>query len=90
MVNSFEPLIVEPEIELAFPLEAQIFVVSAPLHGDRNLVFAVHREQVAHDAAAARADRRGFVQTIELNEPMRDGIGLIGHGHRRYRPRRPG
>ena len=77
-----EPLNIEPEIELAFPLEAQIFVVSAPLQGDRNLIFAVHREQVAHEGAAARAGRSGFAHSIELNEPMRNGIGLIGHGHR--------
>src|SRR3989442_14579916 len=80
--EQLEPLIVEPEIELAFPPEAQVCVVSTPLQGDRNLIIAIYREQVADDGATARADRRSFAQTIELYEPVRNGIGLIGHGDR--------
>src|ERR1700688_224713 len=75
--EQLKPLIIEPEIKLAFPLEAQIFVVSVPLQSDRNLIFAVHRKVVVNGGAATRTDRRGFAQTIVLNEPVRNGIGLI-------------
>jgi hypothetical protein len=87
--EELEPAIVEPEIELAFPLEAQIFVVSVPAQGHRDLVFAVHRKQVLDDCAAARANGRGLARTIGLNEPMRHVIGLIGHGQRGIAHRSP-
>src|SRR5262245_25998305 len=87
--EQLEPLIIESEIEFAFPLEAQIRLVSAPLQGDRNLIIAVYRKQVADDGAAARADRRALAQPIELNEPVRNGVGLIRHGDRGIAHRGP-
>src|SRR6185369_13042121 len=80
--EQLEPSIIEPEIELAFAREAQVFVVSVPCQRDRNLVLGVHWEQMADDRTATRADGRAFVQTIVLNQAMRNVIGLIRHGYR--------
>src|SRR6185503_1869241 len=74
--EQFQSLIVESEIELAFALKAQIFLVSAPLQRDRNFVFAIDREVMANARAAARTDRRDFIAVL-LNQCVGNGVGLI-------------
>ncbi len=77
--EQFKPLTIEPQVQLAFPLEPQELIVSASLQAHRNLIFAIYREAVANGRAAARAERHRFAHAIELNESPRNVVGLIGY-----------
>ena len=80
--KQLKPLIVEPQIEPAILAHSQNVFVAAPLQTHRNLIFAIHREAVLNDGAAARADGRVFAQAFDLLQSVRNGVGLIGRGHR--------
>ncbi len=84
-----EPLIVEPQIDLAFLPHAQELIGLAARQADRNLIFAVHRETVANGRASARAERHVFAHAVALIEPVRNRIGLIGDGRLGIAHRQP-
>ena len=79
--EEFQPLVVEPQIELAIFSEAQHAVVPGALQADRNLVLAVDREAVPDSGAAARPDRHGVVHAIFLPQRVRDRVGLERRRH---------
>ncbi len=78
MVNSSSLSTIEPQVQLAFPLEPQELIEPAPLQADRNLILAIDREAVANRCPAARAERHRFAHAFELNESSRNVVGLIG------------
>ena len=76
--EQLEPLAIEPQVQLAFPLEPQELIEPAPLQADRDLILAIDREAVANGCPASRAERHRFAHAFELNESSRNVVGLIG------------